>query len=227
MRYQQGMTLIEALVALVLLSLLSIGLFTSFRYGQRTYAQLSRVDLQTRDVLAAQRLLRNVVESAYPFDSKADPPHFGVEGSGDELNITANSPGYSQLGFYRYRLYTTRRADGLEDLMVDYAIDRSGGPTVDVVAMTSERQQEKLLEKIKGLEFAYLPRVKPNTVQLNDTSWQSTWQQRSNPGLIKVQVRFPSGDQRQWPELIASPKVTDSASCEFDVVSQACRGVLQ
>jgi prepilin-type N-terminal cleavage/methylation domain-containing protein len=62
-----GMTLLELLVALLLLSVLSVGILTALRTGHRAYTTVLRSARNIADVAVTQRLLRRLIESAYPF----------------------------------------------------------------------------------------------------------------------------------------------------------------
>jgi len=220
---QEGMTLIEVLVALLLLSMLSVGLFATFRVSQRTYAQLVRNDVAARDVLATQRLLRRFIESAYPATPSVLQPRYGVEGTQADLELTASAPGYNDRGYYRYHLFTEMRSDGLKNLIVQYGYDREGGMLADA-RHADAAAQEVLLTGIKDMEFSYLP-SEESTGAAPDSLWISRWQRRVElPRLIQVEVHFPLNDRRSWPLLFAAPIVTDNARYEFDVVSQTCRG---
>lgn len=225
MMRQQGMTLVEVLVALVLLSMLSVGLFASFRYGQRAYMQLAGTDARARDVLTAQRFLRGVIESAYPFANSSELRRFGLEGTESELHITALAPGYSQSGLYRYHIYTKPREDGLRDIMVTYGVDRHGTAT-DNYSGSKTTEGELLLNGVDNMEFAYLPPTDRSGNGSQRTAiWQESWKGKiSNPVLVRMLVNLPKGDRRRWPELIVAPHVTDDAACEFDVILQDCRG---
>lgn len=227
MKSQHGMTLIEVLVALVLLSMLSVGLFSAFRVGQRSYNQLVRNNVAAQDLLATQRLLRHVIESAYPLRTQVLQPHYGMEGDPDELKLTAAAPGNSNSGHYRYRVFTVLRADGLKDLVVAYGVDRNGVMLVNTNGAMNGSSSEVLLSGIQDVVFSYLPSVTESAgIRISPSAeWLTRWQQQAQlPALVKVQVQFAPDDRRRWPVLIAAPKVTDDMQCEFDVVSQSCRG---
>lgn len=223
MKLQQGMTLIEVMVALVLLSMLSVGLFASFRVGQRTYAQVVGRNADSREVVSAQRFLRQIIEAAYPFMPNTHQNAFAMQGSTDDLVLSAPAPGYDDIGFTRYHVFVVTRRDGLKDLMVQYGVDRNGATS----SADSLQPPEVIMEKLRGIELSYSPPAKPGfaATSTSDPDWQSEWQQQSKfPLLIRVRILFPANDRRVWTELVAAPRVTDAATCEFDVVSQACRG---
>ncbi|TLY77022.1 MAG: hypothetical protein E6K49_09445, partial [Gammaproteobacteria bacterium] len=124
-----GMTLIETTVALALLALLSIGLVTSFRLGERVYGQVTRLDSSARDTVAVQRFLRQTLESAYPAHPHAGDPAmgFGFEGAPGQLRFIAPMPqSAGAAGYYRYEvLVETTQAS--KNLIVRWMADRHRG----------------------------------------------------------------------------------------------------
>src|SRR6185295_7118455 len=62
-----GFTLVEMLVALALVALMSLAMLQAYRFSQRTLAQVTRLDGGVREVAGAQRLLRRLMEQAYPY----------------------------------------------------------------------------------------------------------------------------------------------------------------
>jgi general secretion pathway protein J len=212
-RRARGMTLIEVLVALTLLSLLSAGLISSFRIGQRTYERVTRLD-RSWDVVIAQRFLREVLENAYPFEPDARRVGVGLSGTMDRLSLTAPMRASESAGYRRYSFTFIPRAGGREgDLQATSAVDRNG----EVVE--SPTPPETLLARVRKIEWSYLPAgASPST-----GVWRTDWAERRPPALVRLRVFFPEGDARRWPDLIVAPRVTDDANCQFDVVAQACR----
>jgi prepilin-type N-terminal cleavage/methylation domain-containing protein len=212
-RGSAGFTLIEMLVALTLLALLATGIVTTFRLGQRTYGQLVENRRGDLEVVTAQRFLRQALESAYPFALGAGQTRFGLEGAPDRVEVTAMSPQAVALGHYRYALFLRPREDRGFDLVVRSDVDRHG--------FANERAagEEVLIERVASVRWSYLGAARG----ARRPEWQTRWEQRKVPALIRLEVAFPEGDSRTWPELLVATRVTDDAQCEFDVVAQACR----
>ncbi|MEP7246139.1 MAG: type II secretion system protein [Gammaproteobacteria bacterium] len=211
-----GMTLIEVLVALALLSFLSAGLITSFSLGQRSYRQILNLDRSYWDVVVAQRFLRGALESVYPFEpaSASSRGLSGLESSSNQLSFTAPAVlADVARGYRRYTLSVERRSDGLKDLMLTSALDRNG-ESVGVGGPSG--RAELLVTRAIDIEWAFREDTESDV-------WRTTWGERRPPALIRVRVEFPRGDSRSWPEMLVAPRVTDDANCEFDVVAQACR----
>jgi general secretion pathway protein J len=208
-----GFTLIEMLVALTLLSLLAVGIVTTFRYGQRTYTQIVENRRGGLDVVTAQRFLRPALESAYPFALGTGQTRFGLEGASDSVEFTAMSPQAIGLGHYRYALFLRARPGRDFDLVVHSDVDRHGFVNPRAGA------EEVLIERVAAVRWSYLDSAHAAT----RPEWQTRWAQRNVPALIRLEVVFPEGDARVWPEFLVATQVTDDAQCEFDVVAQACR----
>jgi general secretion pathway protein J len=214
-RRSKGMTLIEVLVALAVLSLLSAGMIASFRIGHRTYDRILKADRTYWDVVVAQRFLRTVLESTYPFETgTGNTRTAGLEGTADHIELTApGSQASDATGFRRFSFVLVRRGDGYEDLVSTSQLDRNG--TARAGVEPREPSAEVLISRVKGIEWDYL--------DPSSSTWRSSWSERRPPSLVRLRVEFPPGDSRRWPELIVAPRVTDDANCSFDVVAQACR----
>jgi len=224
----RGMTLIEVMVALALLSLLSIGIITAFRVGGRAWQQITAVATSDRDVVSAQRFLRHILESTYPFRQPPDSrvPSFGLEGSATHLWVTAPMPESSGLGGnYRYELVEESGDRGLRRLRVRWWLDRNGSVTVADTSVTGDAHEEVLLDGAASIAWSYQRVVDHDSLGVPGAErWQSSWTgSQKPPALVRLQVTFPAGDRRRWPELIVDPRITDDSACQFDVVSQACR----
>lgn len=227
-RLNRGMTLIEAMVALVLLSLLSMGIVTSFRIGERTYRQVTSLETADQDVVTAQHFLRQILESTYPFrqPSGSRVVAFGLEGSATELTVTAPMPQSSgDRGHYRYELVVETDARGSKNLLVRWVLDRNGTLAVSSLSSGGESHEEVLLAGIGSLEWAYLgPDSSASAAFNEERRWFSIWSgNKTPPFLVRLRVTFPDGDRRRWPELLIDTRVTDDSACEFDMVSQTCR----
>lgn len=220
---EQGMTLIEALVALALMAMLSVGLLTTFRIGGRVYSQVSRLDAGARDSATVQQFLRHALEGAYPLH-----PHpgrlttqYGLEGSEQSVSFLGPMPESSgSAGYFRYELTLETSEKGWKDLLVRWSPARAGAS-----AGTSEGgNSEVLLQRVDSVEWSYLETVDPASNQPVTPRWLTAWGATAGlPTLVRLRVQFPPGDARSWPEFVVAPRITDDAGCEFDVISQICR----
>jgi len=216
-----GFTLIEMLVALALISLISVAMVQAFRFSQRTLLQAKRIDNDVRSVAVAQRFLRRVLEEAYPFEPAAGAATRGLQGDAEHLAFTAPAPAADgSIGLLRYTLSLDKAEDGARPgLRVQWQLDRNG----DSGGMEAGLRSEVILADVKSLEIAYLEHVDPRDPGATP-EWRNAWPERQRlPALVRVHLEFDEQDRRRWPDFIVAPRVTDDANCVFDVVSQGCR----
>ena len=223
-RAYRGFTLIEMTVALALVSLMSIAMLQAYRFSQRALAQTTRVDAAARDIAGAQRLLRRLIEQAYPFEVPQTEGAGGAERglSGDATRLALSSPAPATaggVGLYRYA-FALAQSGAAGRFEVSWTLDRNGAAET---ASPSNARSEALLEGVQSISIAYLELVELGNGQI-EPNWRDEWIDKSAmPALVRIRVTFAPGDPRRWPELIVAPRISADANCVFDVVSQMCR----
>lgn len=225
----RGMTLIEVMVALAVVSLLSIGIVSSFRLAERTYTRVTRMDADDHEIMTAQRFLRTIIASAYPFQPSegAGQREPALEGATDRLVLSAPIPqAMGSAGLYRYELSVKSGSSGAGSLVVRWDLDRNGASPGPRAAGAPSIREEVLLRGVRSIEWAYLEQLPPGSAfGLDGRQWVSSWPGSARiPLAVRLRVSFAQGDSRHWPELVVVPRVTDDANCQFDSVAQACRG---
>jgi general secretion pathway protein J len=217
----RGFTLIEMLVALTLVALMSVAMIEAYRFSQRALVQTTQVDAAIHDVAATQRLLRRVLESAYPFEpatgASAREVTHGLIGTASGFAASAPAPASTgSAGLYRYTLSLSPKGV----LSLALMTDRNGAPVENA---TGEALGEALLNHVESISIDYLELVDRGNGEI-EPIWHETWVDSSAPpALVRIRVTFPAGDRRNWPELIVAPRISTDANCVFDVVSQMCR----
>ena len=223
----RGMTLLEMLVALLLLSALSVGILEALRTGHRTYSMIQRSGRGISDVATAQKLLRRIIESAYPINAAATKSAggLGLEGGRETLFITAPmSQASGARGLSRYELILKSRSDGANDLVLRYGLDRDGAVDGSIRASESDSESEVLLERIRNVKYDYLSKPEQDgTGPMRPPRWVNNWHEAALPMLVRMTVDFDSRDPRRWPVLLVAPRLTDDAQCVFDAISGNCR----
>jgi general secretion pathway protein J len=213
----RGFTLIEMMVALALVSLMSVAMFQAYRLSQRALSQVTALDEATHDIAAAQAFLRRVLEQAYPFESGPQAPH-GLMGEKDRLEVTAPAlAAEGSAGLYRFDIAIEGGKSG--ELVVRWAQDRNGTRKPD----EKNVRREALVRGASSISISYLELVELGNGQI-EPHWRDSWLDSSTlPALVRVVMTFPPGDKRRWPELVVAPRISTDANCVFDVVSQMCR----
>lgn len=222
--HARGFTLIEMTVALALVSLMSIAMLQAYRFSQRALAQVTRVDAAARDIAGAQRLVRRLIEQAYPFDAPpAEGPgrvERGLMGDASTLVLSSPAPAMTgAVGLYRYA-FALVKSDAAGRFEVSWTLDRNGAAGN---ASAPDARREALLEGVESISIAYLELVELGNGQI-ELNWRDEWVDKSvMPALVRIRITFAPGDPRRWPELVVAPRISADANCVFDVVSQMCR----
>ena len=88
-RSTAGVTLMELLIAVLLLSLLSVGLLFALRIGLNTYSKAQTKLMDNRRVAGAQRILEQELEGLVPVVA---PCGVGTEGGGAPVRFFQGEP---------------------------------------------------------------------------------------------------------------------------------------
>jgi general secretion pathway protein J len=217
LRDQAGFTLVEALVALTLLSLLSIALTVSLRLGVDAWARGSAHSDQLSRITVVQGLLRRMVGEAYPYFLSNDPtrPYVDFEGTSESLAFLASTPiVLGDIGRSKFRLSIAKH-DGLSDLVMTSQAELAA------VDAPSKVDKKMLLASTAFIEFAYFGKLRSEI----NAQWHDRWTgQTALPQLLRIQVRFPEGDSRLWPDFVIAPRIAVDVGCVYDQLTKQCRG---
>jgi general secretion pathway protein J len=195
---QGGFTLLEVLIALVLLGLLLAGLGAALRFGFGLWELQARQIAGVDALDATDRALRALVEQMEPGDPGLLQPT--VSGSSDRLSFIGQLP---------QAVVSGRRADMT-------LIVASGGRLV--VRWRPHRHERPfgappaesetlLLQGVDRLDLAYWRADAPG----RPGGWTDRWDEPGLPALVRVRLRFPPGDARHWPDLLIAPLLSSRA----------------
>jgi general secretion pathway protein J len=210
-----GFTLVELLAAIALLSLLSVILLGSLRFGllawERGAAHRDRVER----IALVQNVLRRAIEDAYPLFVTGAAARGRVELEGTAHALALLSPAARALGKggrARWSLAVAR--DGKRaDLSITATPELAGDPSLTATKV--------LLPGIDGLELAYFGKARSERAP----GWHRQWRDEMElPRLVRIQVSFPPGDPRAWPELVVAPRIGADVGCVYDPLTRQCRG---
>jgi general secretion pathway protein J len=200
-------------VALAIVALIAVVLFEGLRFGQRAHEKVIDRGGASWQVFASQRLVRSLLESAYPREPAASEtvPVYGLEGDQKKVSLLAAAPlAAGGVGLQRYDIEPRSNQQGTTDVVIQWRSD---------LATTERAAEEVLIEDVAAVRWSY-----QGGDGVVESSWLGQWQGRQHlPRLVRLQVRFAANDPRRWPDLVMSPRITDDANCLFDVVAQRCR----
>lgn len=190
MRYpaarQDGFTLLELLVGLVVLGFILAGLSEGVRYGQRATDAQSRLSGGHDALDAVDRVFRRLVAQADPGDAHSGPT---LQGSQGRLALVSGLPDAAS-GSGSQEADIAIGVDAGHRLMLRWTphlhAKRFGPPPAP--------QQVELLQGVERVELAYW-----------SDGWHPDWAGPSLPGLVRLRLTFLPGDKRRWPDIVEAP----------------------
>ncbi len=186
-----GFTLLEVLVALVVLGFLMVGLTGGVRLGMQAWNAQDRAIAVHGDLDAVDRAVRRLIEQADP----GDPTHAaGVAGDASRLVLRTRLPAASDRAVDAVLLVDARHR-----LVLRWAPRRFGRP----LGPPPPTQDTALLDGVDSVQFAYWPRGGPNGE--GGGGWQGVWDSPDPPALVRVRLRFTDA-ARHWPDIVAAPE---------------------
>ncbi|WP_342450040.1 prepilin-type N-terminal cleavage/methylation domain-containing protein [Thiorhodococcus minor] len=217
-----GFTLIELVIALAIIGLISLLLFSGLRLGSRSWEAVERVSGQISDLRLVDGFLRRTLSQARPATATYEgAPILVFAGDTERLELVAPLSAHVGVsGLYILRLEVEEHAVGLALVMTrwylhdeileggdDYpaweplaeaGIGRLADYPTDMDAAEGAFGRTLLLEGLSELYLSYYGQIQGDT----ELDWHDEWlDQRQLPALI----RLGFGTERQaWPDLIVA-----------------------
>ena len=188
---QAGFTLLEILVALVVLGFLIAGLSQGVRFGLQSWEAQTRRIAVAGDMDAIDRALRRLIEDMQP---------------GDQLQPN-RLQGTAHTIVFQSRLPLAATAGAGRDADVALGVDdrhrlvlrSTPHPHAARLAVALPATQTVLLEHIDHVDFGYWRGTG------KAPGWTASWGDPQLPGLVRVRIAFIKGDRRHWTDLLAAP----------------------
>jgi len=207
-RREAGFTLLELLVAMVLLGLLTMALFSSMRFGVQVWARSQHALSGTNQLHQLQTALSDELTRAYPM----------FETSGTEAEITFD--GTSQT--MSYLVPSTNVPGALERVFVDLQGEPGDADLVRTsqLELGGQLHRTVLAKHVTSFTLAYFGK-------LGDQSalWQKEWRHRTKlPELVRVMLESSDGSRLTRREFVVAPRLKSDVGCVFDPLTKSCRG---
>ncbi len=187
---QRGFTLLELLVALVVLGLLMVALSQGTQFGLRVWGIEQAMGSRVSGLETTDRALRLLLGRASP----GDPALRGaaLTGTAREVSFVTTLPdGYG--ASVTHEADVTLLADGRRLALRWRPHYRRW------IAVPPAPAVIPLADGVDHIELGYW------SVGAQGQGWSSTWTGPYLPRLVRVRVVFQPGDSRRWPDIIVAP----------------------
>jgi general secretion pathway protein J len=218
-----GFTLLELIIALMLLALMAAVMFGSLSMAARTWdggeAKVGEVSAMRQ----AQEFLREQLAAELPLRiRKAVELPLMFAGERDEIRYAAAlPPRVIEGGVYFFRLAVIRTGEKSQ-LVLERTIP---DPVATREPEFRDAERSVLADGIAELKIAYFGRD-PGAADADAPSWRDRWDDLQRlPLLVRIEVR--PGKGAAWPALVVEPRRAPESACStYDPVRNRCMGVL-
>ncbi|MEP6702524.1 MAG: prepilin-type N-terminal cleavage/methylation domain-containing protein [Betaproteobacteria bacterium] len=200
---QSGFTLLEALVAMILLGLMMAVMTGSIRFaGKSRDAATTRID-SLDNMRIAQDFLRQTIAQSHPKRwAKAVGRPYIFRGERDELFMAAPLTarvGVGGLFLLKFSLVDQGGSSKGKKLIMARQFPE---PDTQEVPDFSDAETVVLAENLSEIEFGYLGRDDDNS----DPTWTDDWKEPARmPEAVRVRIKPLSG--APWPEMVIPLRV--------------------
>ncbi len=189
-----GFTLIEVIIAMTLLSLILVLLFSTIFTANKSWQSTERkIALNDETRIVAQFIQRQLTQMTPLLWSDNKKQKLLFSGKNNEISFTTTLPAHRGGGGVQLVSLKINNTDDMNHL--DFYYRHAGG---DVYPFDNENfEQVTLLEDIKDIEIAYFGREKAD----QSPQWQDEWQNdQFLPLLISIKI-LGTDENQDWPEL--------------------------
>ena len=195
-RRQRGFTLLEVLVAMVVLSLIVTTAFGSLRMGERSWEAAHARTTQTENLRAVAGVLQRQFSQALPMQWTVDKEKtLAFTGGREQLRFIGPSPQHhGATGLFEYTLAV--ETDNAGSRLVLYF--QLHDPDIDgFQPQLDDRQRVLLVDDLNAAEFTYYG----SPVAKDPPRWTTQWssEDESFPKLVRVRIDAARGT---WPDLM-------------------------
>lgn len=194
---EAGFTLLEILVAMVVLAMIVTTSFGALRMGERSWeaghARSSETEKMRTVAGVLQRQFNQILPLSWTEDTQTRITFIGLR---DSVRFIAPAPQHGgSTGLFEYTLVVETDADKAR-LVLYYRLHDPDGDGFDPEG--SDRQQVLLVDGLKTASFAYYG----SPVTNEPPDWHSQWglDAKAFPQLVRARLDVHEG-QRPWPEL--------------------------
>jgi len=213
MKRNRGFTLVELLLAIMLLGLLMAGAYAGLTTASKAVVSGESLIDRTNRVRVAQEFLRRQMRNALSLNFQIDATNGEsrmFEGQGDTLRFVSTMPGYLSKGGAYVQTVWLRSGRGGRELV--FAFQMLNGYDADD-GDKSERDPVVLIEGIQGGGFEY--RGLDESGKMSD--WTDEWANPSIlPAAVRLKLTMSDASRYVWPDVEVAILTNASTSSAYD-----------
>jgi len=200
-RRQAGFTLLEVMIATVLLAIIMTLLMSGMRIGADSWEQGERLAERSSRLLVADNFFRAHLSDVKPlFESPTDPSQVGAppklmfRGASAQLEYTGTLPPQVRGGLYKFRLYLAEEGErsDLKLAMRPFSTaDKGEGEPIEDLLVA---------ENVASVRLAYYKKTQVE----GESKWQDVWKEDFLPSLIRIDIALR--DEPPWPSIFIAPR---------------------
>lgn len=221
-RAQRGFTLLELVIALMLLALMSGVLYGALGYAGRSWDGGEAKAEATASMRLAQQFLRAQLEGQHPLRMRKMPEYpLLFAGTRDDLRYAAPLPARITGGGIWYYHLAVVKDDGRSRLVLERLV-----PDVDASAPPEFDKADRsiLADDIAEVRIGYFGRD-PGASVATAPTWRERWDDRQRlPLMLRIDVVPVRG--QPWPTLLVAPRQAPESGCrQWDTAAERCVGM--
>ena len=188
-----GFTLIEVMLAMTLLSIMVVLLFSSLKIGAESWNKGESKIAQVNEKAVVYQFFKRHLPSVQPLwdEFSGDKRQFSFQGERDKLQFVSVFPASSgRKGLQLFDVIFDKTDPGIVKVIL-----KPFYPAID----NEEWQSEEviLLENVETFELAYFAKEDNS----KDGVWGDNWQEKDSlPELVKIKIELV--DKSYWPEMV-------------------------
>ncbi len=213
----QGFTLLEVMLAMTLLSIMVVLLFSSLQIGAESWNKGEKKIAEVNEKAVVFQFFKQHLPSIRPLSNEFNQSNnpfketespFSFAGKVDEFQFVSVFPASAnRKGLHLFEVIFDPRDDLIKVILQPYYPNAQGDEW--------EPEEVILLEKVDSLKVAYFDR--------DESVWEPRWQEKTElPALIKIKIELL--DQSYWPEMIFHLKLSgydiDNSHDDLDDIDQ-------
>lgn len=190
-----GFTLIEVIIAMTLLSLILVLLFSTIFTANKSWQSTERQIAQNDELrLVGHFIQRQIAQNVPLMWIDKNERRLIFEGKSDELSFTSTLPAHRGGGGIQLITLKVNETDDVNHLDLFY---RHANPDTSPFERSDDIEQVTLLENIDDIELSYFGQEKIG----EDPVWRDEWQNNELlPILISLKIHAVDSSQ-DWPEV--------------------------